>query len=341
MAATMTGLTGAIGRAHRWTRSSDWVDSKLAWLGTGCYYLALTNSWSLEHTAAVVARVFPFVVGLAALGYAANDYWDREADVVAGKRDRESAPGPAGHRWLVAVLLGATLLAIVPLAPRGPSVLAGFALVVLAVAYSAPPLRLKTRGGWGVLAAALAQWGTPVLPLLVGGVTPTAGFALLFALGLSAGLRWMLLHQILDAPGDAQAGLRTFTIDQGIALAVTILRGLVGVEVGLLVTWTLVEGRAVPTLAIVSAVYLGAWALVALRLRPAEGAPTLFAPYERAPLRGLYLAWLPLFFLIALVRVQPAYGWLVAIELWWKRYQMAADVRLVCRAAGLSPPWRR
>jgi hypothetical protein len=107
------------------------------------------------------------------------------------------------------------------------------------------------------------------------------------------------------------------------------------------VTWILVEGRAVPTLAIVSAAYLGACALVALWLRPPEGAPTLFAPYERAPLRGLYLAWLPLCFLIALVRAQPAYGWLVAIELWWKRYQMAADVRLVCRAAGLSTPWRR
>jgi hypothetical protein len=341
MAAVLTGFTSAISRARRWTRWSDWADSKLAWLGTACYYLALTNGWSLAHTVAIMARVFPFVVGLATLGYAANDYWDREADVAAGKRAPESTPGPAEHKWLVGALLGATLLAILPLGPPGSSVLAGFALLVLAVAYSAPPSRLKTRGGWGVLAAALAQWGTPVLPLLVGGVTPTAGFVLLFALGLSAGLRWMLLHQILDASGDAHAGLRTFTIDQGIALTVKILRGLVGVEVALLVTWILVEGRAVPTLAIVSAAYLGACALVALWLRPPEGAPTLFAPYERAPLRGLYLAWLPLCFLIALVRAQPAYGWLVAIELWWKRYQMAADVRLVCRAAGLSTPWRR
>lgn len=341
MPATLTRLSGAIARAHRWTRSSDWVDSKLAWLGTACYYLALLNGWSFAHTLAVMARVFPFVVALAALGYAANDYWDREADVAAGKRAPESAPGPAGHRWLVAVLLVAALSATVPLASRGSSVLAGLTLIVLAVAYSAPPLRLKIRGSWGVLAGALAQWGTPVLPLLVGGATLTAGFALLFALGLSAGLRWMLLHQVLDAPGDAHAGLRTFTIDQGVPPAMAILRGLVGLEAGLLVAWTLVEGRAVPGAAIVSAVYLGTSALVALRLRRAEGRPTLGEWYERAPLRGLYLAWLPLGFLIALVRVQPAYGWLVAFELWWKRYQIVADVRLVGRAAGLSPPWRR
>ena len=242
MAAALTGLSGAVGRARRWTRWPDWTDSKLAWLGTACYYLALTNGWSLAHTVAVMVRVFPFVVGLAALGYAANDYWDRAADVAAGKRAPESTPGPAGHRRLVGVLLGATLLAIVPLATRGVSAFAGLALLVLALAYSAPPLRLKTRGGWGVLAAALAQWGTPVLPLLVGGVAPTAGFALLFALGFSAGVRWMLLHQILDAPGDAHAGLRTFAIDQGTAPTARILRGLVAVEAGLLVTWTLIEG---------------------------------------------------------------------------------------------------
>jgi 4-hydroxybenzoate polyprenyltransferase len=341
MPVTLTRRPAAIARAYRWTRSSDWVDSKLAWLGTGCYYLALISGWSLADTLAVMVRVFPFVVSLAALGYAANDYWDREADVAAGKRARESAPGPAGHRWLVTVLMVATVLATVPLAVQGPSLLAGLALLVLAIAYSAPPLRLKTRGGWGVLAGALAQWGTPALPLLVGRVTPTAGFALLFALGLSAGLRWMLLHQILDAPGDTRAGLRTFATDQGIARAATIIRGLVGLEVSLLATWSLVELRTRPALAIVSAVYLGACALVALRLRGAEGPPELVTSYERAPLRGFYLAWLPMGFLITLIRVEPAYGWLVAIELWWRRYQMAADVRLVCRAAGLSPPWKR
>ena len=128
MAAALTGPTSAISRARRWTRWPDWADSKLAWLGTACYYLALTNGWSLAHTAAVMVRVFPFVVGLAALGYAANDYWDREADVAAGKRAPESTPGPVGHRWLVRALLCATLLAILPLAPRGPRAFGGLAL---------------------------------------------------------------------------------------------------------------------------------------------------------------------------------------------------------------------
>jgi 4-hydroxybenzoate polyprenyltransferase len=341
MPGTLTGLPGAMTRARRWTRWPDWVDSKLAWLGTSCYYLALIDGWSLAHTVAVMLRVLPFVVGLAALGYAANDYWDREADVAAGKRAPDVAPSPAAHRRLVAGLLGATLVATVPLAPRGSSLVVGLMLLVLAVAYSAPPVRLKVRGAWGLLVGALAQWGTPPLPLLVGRAAPTAGFALLLALGLSAGLRWMLLHQILDAPGDARAGIRTFTTDQGVPRAMAMLRGLVGLEVGLLVTWGLVAGPLVPAVALVPGVYLLACWLVARRLRRDGLLPEPAGSYERAPLRGLYLAWLPLSFLIALMRVQPSYGWLVVLELWWKRYQLAGDLRLVCRAAGLPPPWSR
>jgi 4-hydroxybenzoate polyprenyltransferase len=338
MAGTLTGLAATVTRARRWTRWPEWMDSKLAWPGTACYYLALTNDWSFAHTVSVAARVFPFMICLAALGYAANDYWDRDGDVAAGKRAPDSAPGPAGQRWLVAGLLGATLVSAVPLVVGGSRRLAAlvFLGLGLALAYSAPPLRLKTRGALGVLAAALVQWGTPPLPLLAGGAAPTPGFAILLVLGLSVGLRWMLLHQVQDAPHDARAGIWTFARAQGTARAMTILRGQVGLEAGLLVTWILVDGQVGPVLAAVSVVYLATYTLIAWRFGQAGRLSDLFGSYEGAPFRGLYLAWLPLGFLIALVRVDHGFAWLVPLELWWRRYQVAADLRLASRAAGLA-----
>jgi 4-hydroxybenzoate polyprenyltransferase len=330
MAAALTWIKTAAVQAGRWTRSREWTDSKLAWLGTACYYLALANAWPVDRLAGVMARVVPFVICLAAFGYAVNDYCDRDADAAAGKDERSCALGRTGQRGLILILLVATLLAAVPLAVRPAALAGGAALFALAVAYSARPWRLKIRGAWGLLASATAQWGTPVLPLLVGGAAPTPGFALLFALGLSVGVRWMLLHQVLDASGDVRAGLRTFTVEGGVPRSTTILRGLVGFEAGLLAVWMLTDGRAAPALAVAAGAYLLIGGMVALRR--GRGLPPAAPSYERAPLRGLYLAWLPLSFLVSLIAVHPAYAWVAAADLWWRRYQWGTDLRLLYRA---------
>jgi chlorophyll synthase len=330
MAAALTWIETTAVQVGRWTRSREWTDSKLAWLGTACYYLALANAWPVERLVGVMARVFPFVICLAAFGYAVNDYCDRDADAAAGKGERTIALGRTGQRGLVLILLVATLLAAAPLAVRPAALAGGAALLALTVAYSAPPWRLKVRGVCGLLASATAQWGTPFLPLLVSGATPTPGFALLFALGLSVGVRWMLLHQMLDASGDVRAGTRTFTTEGGVPRATKILRCLVGFEAGLLAVWVLTDGRAAPALAVASAAYLLLGGMVALRQGP--GLPPAAPSYERAPFRGLYLAWLPLGFLVSLVAGQPAYAWVAAADLWWRRYQWGTDLRLLYRA---------
>src|SRR5262245_8934043 len=115
MAAALTQIEAAAERAGRWTRARDWMDSKLAWLGTTCYYLALTNGWPIGRLASVVARVFPFVICLAAFGYVLNDYCDRDVDAAAGKDVRSGALERTRQRGLVLALLVATLLAAVPL----------------------------------------------------------------------------------------------------------------------------------------------------------------------------------------------------------------------------------
>ncbi|MEQ1727573.1 MAG: UbiA family prenyltransferase [Vicinamibacterales bacterium] len=337
----MTAPERLVTRLSRWSRRREWFDSKVAWLGTACYYLALVNGWPPVKAAVVALQVVPFTIALAAFGYALNDYSDREVDLTAGKRTADSAPPAAMHFRLVGVLLVVTLLALAPMAFQGISLLAGLTLTVLAVAYSMPPVRLKTRGIWGVLAAALAQWGTPILPLLSSGAAVTAGGAILLTLGVSAGLRWMLIHQIQDAPADARTGVRTFTVAHGVDRASTVARVLVSVEAVLLLVWMGIDSGRMPVLGVLSGVYIAAFALIWFQLARVGLAGTSGGAYERAPLRGLYLAWLPLGFLAALTWTRPAYGWLIPIELWFRRYQIAGDVRMACHAAGIPPPWSR
>jgi hypothetical protein len=81
----------------------------------------------------------------------------------------------------------------------------------MALAYSVRPIRLKERGVWGLLAAAVAQWS---LPLAVSAAQPGGWLRplawLLSALGLAIGLRWMAVHQLPDArgPTGGRANLR-------------------------------------------------------------------------------------------------------------------------------------
>lgn len=321
-------------RAARFRESirwNDWFDTKLAYLGTACYYLALTNRWTLAHTLTVMVRVFPFVGCLAAFGYVLNDYWDRTADVATRKRSPESLLPQDSHRRLVMALFGGTLLATLPLATSLLGVGVSLGLVTLTIAYSTPPIQLKTRGWLGVIGAAVAQWSSPLLPLLVAGGAFSWGFALLATLGLSMGLRWILLHQILDAASDARSGTMTFTRAHGVPLSTSFIRALVALEAGALAGWALVGRDAAQVLGVATVVYVAGFALVAVRLHRAGQVHALVLSYDLACFRGLYLAWFPLGFLILLAWSEPAYLMLVPVELFWKRHHLIDDLRLVFR----------
>ena len=72
----------------------------------------------------------------------------------------------------------------------------GIATLVLAAAYSLPPLRLKARGAAGLWAAAAAQRTLPVL-LAFAVLGPLNAEAWAFAsVAQLAGLRWMVVHQL-------------------------------------------------------------------------------------------------------------------------------------------------
>jgi 4-hydroxybenzoate polyprenyltransferase len=159
-----------------------------------------------------ILEVAATVILGAAFGYGLNDVADRASDARAGKPNRAAGLGGGSlSLFLILTAGGAFALSLAwsrdALAP---------ALVVLAlglaVAYSVPPLRLKERGRAALFGAAAAQWAIPVLAISAaepGGELHATSW--LFALlSLAIGNRWIVMHQLSDAPRDRLAGVRTY-----------------------------------------------------------------------------------------------------------------------------------
>ena len=175
----------------------------------------------------------------------------------------------------------------------------------MAVAYSVRPIRLKERGVWGLLTAAVAQWSLPILAVSAaepgGWLRPSAWS--LSALGFAIGLRWITVHQLQDAAVDRRAGVRTH-VSSGAhvwpVLASSFAAEIVALAVILLLGW--------PT-SIPAVIVLVFWALWRTSLRHPRGSfRTRLQGYGEAPLSEYYFLMLPL--ALALSRVSTSYGFL-------------------------------
>jgi 4-hydroxybenzoate polyprenyltransferase len=180
------------------SRWREWAHSKLPFVAATALLLDVTP----ERALLILSSLVPW----AAFGYALNALVDRAQDARAGKPVPAVGTGQAG--CFLAVAGTAALLSSL-LWSNGAIVAAG---LVVAVAYSAPPLRLKERGAVGVLTGAAAQWMLPVLAVAIAAPdgVPVAQPVALVALALVVGVRWMLVHQRQDADADRRASVRTF-----------------------------------------------------------------------------------------------------------------------------------
>ena len=235
-----------------------------------------------------------------------NDYYDARSGCDAANRER-LFPFTGGSRFIqngvfseqrMARLGYGLLLAVVPaglwLAVRtGPQLLPlGLAGLILAWAYSAPPLRLASRGlgelavsaGWTLVVAGSAQvQGWTMEP---GGLLAAVSYGAMVA-------NLLFINQFPDATADGQSGKRTLVVRWGRRRAVAGYAVLVLLAMGLLLAGILI-GR-LPLAA--------AWA--ALALIPASRAfrdlvrhadspsalrPAIIATIVAAHLHGMLLA---------------------------------------------------
>ncbi|MEN9665014.1 MAG: hypothetical protein RLZZ326_1377 [Planctomycetota bacterium] len=192
-------------------RVREWIFSKIVFAVVGIVLLG---------DGSMIGQSLAIVIGtmaLMAFGFGINEIADESTDLRAGKGSR-AAELP---EWLGRAFLGLAALTTVGAAIRAKpdSLSVGLALVYLLIAwqYSCTPLRLKERGLWGIVAAALAQWTFPVAMIYACGNrgVPSPAIACFGCLSLALGIRWEGIHQSADLASDHRAGVTTFTASGG------------------------------------------------------------------------------------------------------------------------------
>lgn len=153
----------------------------------------------------------PLVTGMS---QAANDWFDRHVDAI----NEPNRPVPSGRmpgRSALYLALLWTALSLLVAWSIGPAVLGAALLgVVLAWAYSAPPLRLKKNGWLGNAACGFAYEGLPWFTgaaVMLGGM-PSAPIILLAFLYSFGAHGIMTLNDFKSEEGDAAIGIRSLPV---------------------------------------------------------------------------------------------------------------------------------
>ncbi|MEM8563033.1 MAG: chlorophyll synthase ChlG [Pseudomonadota bacterium] len=205
-----------------------------------------------------------------------NDWFDRHVDAI----NEPTRPIPSGR---VAGQLGLyfaivwSLLALAVSSALGPVVFwAALIGLVLAWAYSAPPLRLKQNGWWGNLACGVSYEGLAWVTgaaVMLGGALPASEIiwlAVLYSLG-AHGI--MTLNDFKGIAGDRALGIRTLPVQLGAQRAALLACGVMALPqllvVALLWSWDKPLYAAVVALLLVAQVA----AMAKLVKDPAKYAP--------------------------------------------------------------------
>lgn len=179
-----------------------------------------------------------------ATSQAVNDWYDREVDAI----NEPQRPIPSGRlpgRWGLYIAIGWTLLSLLVALALGPIGLAAAVVgLLLAWAYSAPPLRLKRNGWWGNGACALCYEG---LAWITGAAVMAAGVgldarSLWLALLYSAGAHGiMTLNDFKSIEGDSRMGIGSLPVRLGVRRAALVASGVMAVPqvavIALLLHW--------------------------------------------------------------------------------------------------------
>lgn len=183
----------------------------------------------------------PLVTGMS---QAANDWFDRHVDAI-NEPDRPVPSGRMPGRSALYLALLWTALSLLVAWSIGPAVLGAAALgVVLAWAYSAPPLRLKKNGWFGNAACGFAYEGLPWFTgaaVMLGGM-PSAPIILLAFLYSFGAHGIMTLNDFKSEEGDAAIGIHSLPVllgtDNAARLACIMMALPQAVVIALLALWS-------------------------------------------------------------------------------------------------------
>ncbi len=176
--------------------------------------VSMNGRWMLAVVGVILAG--PLVC---ATSQAVNDWYDRHVDAI----NEPQRPIPSGRmpgQWGLYIAILWTVISLAVATVLGPWGFGAAAVgLLLAWAYSAPPVRLKENGWWGNAACGISYEGIAWVTgaaVMVGGAMP-GGESLALAALYSAGTHGiMTLNDFKAVAGDRQMGVRSLPVQLGV-----------------------------------------------------------------------------------------------------------------------------
>ena len=290
-------------------RLDSWWEHKLSPILATAYATAAASQIALASVWPAAVLALLALIVCATYVSVLNDLTDARDDQATGKPDRwQGKP-----RTYPALILAACLAAgggFLFAWRSDPLLFSAYLFSWLAFGlYSLPPIRLKTRGTWGVLADAC---GANLFPTLVAvllvyrwhGTGVSGAWILIVALwALATGVRGILWHQMGDAANDGKIGLRTFVVRHGMKAAERL--GLLALLVEC-AAFAVMISLTRSGLAWLFLLLYGIFALVRRRLLGVRVGALKPVQGSRMALSEYYIALYPLAYLLAASWRQPA-----------------------------------
>lgn len=218
----MFDLEKAIQYIFKAVRIKEWWNYKIQLLLAVAY---LIIGWCEIPFESALTNVFLFsiwLLGVFSFGFFVNDIYDNKYDLAAGKSNFTNSISPTVKSLIIVFL---TALTIAPWVFIHSNVFL-LALVIihfiLAILYSAPPVRFKERGVFGILDCALIEISLPLLIIAASFLrfgnaeAPPLIIVLAAIWSFFFGVRNILFHQIDDYKNDSISNVKTFVVRYGL-----------------------------------------------------------------------------------------------------------------------------
>lgn len=315
-------------RLPRMIRWDDWYDSKLPLFFLACYYLLLIHHDVRLQNLVLLLFLGIFFSALASFGYMLNDYSDRFVDRGSGKENVMGSLSDWQQVLVLVTTLSISLIAFIPFYHYQFAVVSLFFSYISSILYSTRPFRLKEKGHWGIICVSLAQRVFPLL--IIFGIFEyfRLDTVIFLALSFLIGLRWILIHQLLDRDKDIQTKVETFAVSKAPERTYNVMLCFFIIEV---ISAVVLVGMITYTVHLMLPLLI-AYFLYELYLYPLWkklGFKRVLASYDFAPLADFYFFWLPLWMSILLGCLNSNFFIITAIEIVWKVRYIKFDIGLI------------
>lgn len=238
--------------------------------------LISTRAGADSHGWVVIAGVLVAGPLVCATSQAVNDWFDRHVDAI----NEPARPIPSGRipgHWGLYIAIGWTVLSLLVASALGSWGFSAAVLgLVLAWAYSAPPLRLKRNGWLGNTAVAVCYEGVPWATgaaIMASGATPDWRILLIAALYSLGAHGIMTLNDFKSVEGDRRMGIRSLPVSLGVENAGRVACAVMAIAQLIVIALLLEWGK--PYHSAIVTVLLGVQLVLMARL--------IESPRERAP----------------------------------------------------------